>query len=130
VSLAPILAAPPVVQAHLALTLLALASGTSVLFAAKGTPFHRRAGTIFAVAMMLAAATSFAIREIWAGSLSPIHVLSLVTLATIPIAIWRRRVGDIRGHAIGMALNYAGLVVAGLFALMAPRVLHTALFAS
>ena len=86
-------------------------------------------GWIFSAAMLAAAALSFGLTSITPGRYSAIHLLSVLTLATIPLGIWRRRHGDIRGHAIAMASNYIGLVIAGAFALTAPRLLHTAFFA-
>ncbi len=127
-NLAPVLAAPPLVQAHIALALVALVAGTGVLVAAKGTVFHRRLGAVFSAAMMLVAATSFGIAGLFPGHYSPIHLLSLLTLATLPLAILARRRGNVRAHAAGMILNYAGLAIAGVFTLLPPRVLNAALF--
>ena len=126
-SLAPILAAPLLVQVHLALAMISLVSGTLVLFAKKGTAFHRKLGSIFVATMLCVAATSFWITDLRAGAFSPIHILSMVWLVTLPIAIWLRRRNNIRGHAIGMVFNYVGLVVAVAFTLAPPRIVGAAL---
>ncbi len=124
---APLLAAPAIILAHTTLSLLAFATGTTVLVATKGTRFHRAYGWVFVATMLAVAATSFFITGLTPGHYSPIHVLSIVTLVTLPLAVWRRRRGDIRAHAIAMSLNYAGLVSAGAFALLPPRLLSKVL---
>ena len=77
----------------------------------KGTPLHRRVGTVWAGVMIAVALSSFAIRG--QGGFSAIHILSAVTLVAIPRAIWSRRQGRIRAHAIGMVTAYVSLVLAG-----------------
>jgi uncharacterized membrane protein len=124
VNLAPLLAAPPVTQFHVAAAVLALASGVAVLVLAKGTPKHLAFGCLFAVAMVATAFSSLWITGLWPGRYSPIHILSIVTLTTIPIAVLARWRGNIRAHATGMILNFVGLVIAGVFTLAPGRVLH------
>ena len=60
--------------------------------------------------------------------LSPIHILSVVTLFSIPYAIWSRRRSKIRGHAITMISTFLGLLTAGAFTLMPWRVTHKVVF--
>ena len=127
-NLAPVLAAPPLTQAHLALTLVALLAGTCAILAPKGAGLHRPAGAIFAVAIMLAAATSLGITGLNPGHFTAVHLLSILTLVNAPLALLARRRGNIRAHALGMSLNFAGLVIAGAFAFAPPRVLHAVLF--
>ena len=78
--------------------------------------------------MMTVAALSFAIAGLNPGHYSPIHILSIVTLTTVPYAIWRRRVGDIRAHATAMIANYCGLFIAGAFTLTPGRVMYAVFF--
>lgn len=122
-TLAPLIAAPLATQVHVAAAVVALCSGVFVVAARKGTPTHAVVGRIFAVAMMLTAGISFAVTGLWPGHYSPIHILSVVTLLTIPLAIWRRRAGDIRGHAWAMGANFVGLISAGVFTLAPNRIL-------
>jgi uncharacterized membrane protein len=124
VTLAPLLAAPPVIQFHAAVAALALTSGTIVLVLRKGTPKHLVFGRMFAVAMLATAISSLWITGLWPGHYSPIHILSIVTLTTVPIAILARRRGNIRAHATGMILNYVGLLIAGAFTLAPGRIMH------
>ncbi len=123
-TLAPLFAAPPVTQFHAAAAVLALLSGTLVLGLAKGTRTHLALGRLFAVAMLATAVSSFWITGLWPGQFSPIHILSIVTLTTIPLAILARRRGDIKMHARSMVLNYAGLLIAGAFTCAPGRVMH------
>ena len=123
-TLAPLLAAPPVTQIHAAAAVLALLSGTLVLGLAKGTRTHLALGRVFVVAILATAISSFWITGLGPGRFSPIHILSIVTLATIPLAILARRRGDIKTHAAGMVLNYAGLAIASAFTFAPGRVMH------
>lgn len=127
-TLAPLLSAPPLVLAHAAAALAALAAGAVALAMRKGAPRHAAVGRVFATAMLFVAVSSFWITSVTPGSFSPIHALSLVTLFTIPLAIWRRRQGDIRAHAIGMTVNYAALLIAGGFTLAPHRLLGQVVF--
>ncbi len=125
-SLGPLLAAPGLMQFHIAAAVLSLISGVAVMATPKGTSAHVGIGRIFAAAMLTTAFTSFGITGIVPGHFSPIHILSIVTLTTLPWAIYQRRLGNIRSHAIGMSLNFVGLIGAGFFALAPGRILGKA----
>jgi len=128
VTLAPLLASPAHIIIHASLATAALIIGAAVLFLRKGTPLHKALGRIWAALMMATAALSFAITSLNPGHFSAIHILSIVTLITIPYAVWRRRMGDIRAHATAMVANYCGLFVAGAFTLAPGRILHAVIF--
>ncbi len=87
-------------------------------------------GYVWVALMATVAGTSLAIHEIrLIGAFSPIHLLSLYVLATLPLAVWsarRHRVNTHRKHMIGMFAG--GLVVAGVFTLAPGRILGRALF--
>ena len=127
-SLAPLLNAPAVVQVHAAAAFLALALGLTVLALRKGTPIHRRLGTAWASIMLAVALTSFAITAVNPGHFSAIHILSVVTLIAIPRAVWARRNGNIRGHAIGLVSTFLGLLIAGAFTFGPGRIMHAVAF--
>jgi uncharacterized membrane protein len=116
------------VQWHVAAALGALGLGTAVLFLRKGTPVHRRIGWLWVGAMLAVAITSFWITGIRPGQFSPIHLLSLLTLATLPYAIWARRVGRIRAHRAAMISLYVSLVAAGAFTLIPNRLIGRMVF--
>ena len=121
-------AAPPVVLAHAACAAVSLASGTVVLMLPKGTPRHRRLGRVFFFAMMLTALSSFALPFLPHGHFSWIHLLSVLTLSTLPSAILHRRRGNIAAHAKVMIMNYLGLLIAFGFALEPTRLAGSVLF--
>ena len=127
-TLAPLLQSPPLIIIHAFAATAALTLGAAVLLLRKGTALHMALGRIWAALMMIVAALSFAITGLNPGHFSAIHILSLVTLTTIPYAIWRRRKGDIRAHAAAMVGNYGGLFIAGGFTLMPGRIMHAVFF--
>jgi uncharacterized membrane protein len=129
-TLAPLLNASPVIQAHAVFALAALALGTVQLAAPKGTFPHRSMGWLWATLMMLVAGTSLFIHTIrlW-GPWSPIHLLSLFTLAIVPLAVMRARKHDVRRHRVTMIATYCfALIVAGLFTLAPGRIMHAVVF--
>ena len=127
-TLAPLLGASAIVQLHIAAALGALALGTAVLFLRKGTRTHRRIGWFWVGAMLAVAITSFWITGLRPGQFSPIHLLSILTLATLPYAIWARRVGRIGSHRAAMMTLYVSLVTAGAFTLIPNRLLGRVVF--
>jgi uncharacterized membrane protein len=127
-SLAPILTSSAAVQFHLAAAVLALGLGLAVLVMRKGTLAHKWTGWIWVGVMLAVALSSFAITSIWPGHYSPIHILSIITLIALPAAVWLRRRGQIRAHAITMISTFSGLLIAGVFTLVPGRLLHAAIF--
>ncbi len=127
-TLTPLLASPATVVVHTIMATAALVLGAAVLFLRKGTPLHRRLGTVWAGSMMIVAGVSLGIANINPGHFSVIHLLSALTLVNIPYAIWMRRRGAIHAHAIAMASNYAGLLAAGAFTLVPGRIMYAVVF--
>src|SRR5229473_3759592 len=129
-SLAPLFAAPAVIQLHAFAALGAFALGVVQLSAPKGTIPHRVFGWAFAGLMLAVVVSSFFIHTIrlW-GPWSPIHLLSLFTLAMLPLAVWRARQHDVRRHQRAMTSLFVGaLVIAGGFTLLPGRIMHAVLF--
>ena len=131
-TLAPLLDAPAVIQFHAAFAFAAIGLGAVQFLAPKGTFPHRTVGWSWAILMMLVAGTSLFIHTIrtW-GPWSPIHLLSLFTLAVVPLAVWRARQHDVRSHRQAMIWIYAlALVVTGLFTLAPGRIMNKVVFGS
>lgn len=129
-SLAPLLDASTWIQVHAVSALLALAIGAIQLLRVKGDATHRVLGMAWAVSMALAAATSFGIHEIdqWRG-FSVIHLLSINTLLTLPVAVLFARRGEIVRHRRAMQLVYwTGLVIPGLLTLLPGRIMARVVF--
>lgn len=107
---------------HIGTVVPALPLGAWVLMSRKGTGAHRIAGRVWALMMLVTSIASFWIRDL-TGGIGPIHLFSVLTLVSIPMAIWHARRGNIAAHRQAMVGVYIGLVVAGLFALMPGRFL-------
>jgi uncharacterized membrane protein len=132
-SLWPALPLLPVLLVHIGSTLAALILGAWMLAARKGTLNHRRVGWVWVVLMGVAALSSLLIapRSAFLGvtGLSPIHVLTLVTIASLVAGIWAIRRRNRRGHQITMTVLYVGgCVVAGAFTLLPGRMLGNLLW--
>lgn len=112
---------------HLVAVLPALPLGGYVLLRRKGDALHRALGKLWAVLMLVAALSSFGLRGL-TGSLSPIHLLSVVVLVMVPRGVLLARAHRIEAHRRVMALTYLGLAVAGLFTLLPGRLLGSWLF--
>ena len=118
------------IQFHAVSALAALALGTAQLISPKGTPAHRAMGWTWATLMVLVAGSSLFIHTIktW-GIWSPIHLLSLLTLAVVPLAVSRARRHDVPAHRQAMIWTFMlALVVTGLFTLAPGRIMNKVVF--
>lgn len=131
-TLAPLLAAAPAIQVHAFAAMAAFALGIVQLAAPKGTLPHRTLGWIWVALMAVVAVSSAFVHTIrlW-GPFSPIHLLSILTLAVLPVAVWRAHRHDVLHHRNAMlALFFGALVIAGLFTFVPGRIMHTVAFGS
>lgn len=129
-SLAPLLNAPAVVQLHAFAAMSALALGIVQFAAPKGTLPHRTVGWIWVALMVVVAASSLWIHTIrlW-GPWSPIHILSIFTLAMLPLAVWAAHTHRVVSHKWRMISIYTGgLVIAGLFTFVPGRIMYKVAF--
>jgi uncharacterized membrane protein len=111
---------PPIVYVHMSAAFAALALGTFQLWRPKGTYSHRKLGWTWIALMLTVAVSSLWIPRFM--QLSWIHVFTLVTLVSIPLALWHIRRGNVRGHASAMKGVYiGGLIIAGAFTLLPGR---------
>ena len=96
----------------------------------KGTLPHRTIGWIWVLLMAEVAVSSFWIHQLrLVGPWSPIHLLSIFTLAMLPLAVWRAQTHRVAAHRRIMILTFTGaLVVAGLFTLLPGRIMHAVVF--
>jgi uncharacterized membrane protein len=124
-TLAPLLEAPLAIQLHAYAALGAFLLGAVQLAGVKGTGRHRALGYIWVVLMLVVAASSFWIHElrIW-GPWSPIHLLSIFTLAMLPVGVWHARTHAVMRHRWTMIAIFSGaLAVAGLFTFAPGRIM-------
>ena len=125
-SLAPLLNAEPAIQLHAFTAMAAFALGAVQLSAPKGTLPHRTAGWIWVALMVIVAVSSFFIHDLrmW-DAWSPIHLLSVFTLAMLPLAVMHARRHRVDRYRRAMIAIFVGaLVIAGLFTLAPGRIMH------
>jgi uncharacterized membrane protein len=130
VSLAPLLNAPIAIQLHAFAAMAAFGLGLVQFAGVKGTAWHRARGLVWVGLMLIVAVSSFWIHELrlW-GPWSPIHLLSIFTLATLPLAVYYARTHQVRAHRSAMLGLFLGaLVIAGLFTLVPGRIMHAVVF--
>ena len=115
---------------HAVAATAAFALGVIQLSAPKGTLPHRTLGWIWVVLMVIVSITACFIHEIrlW-GPWSPIHLLAIFTLVTLPLAVWYARRHSVQQHRWTMISIFTGaLVIAGLFTFVPGRIMHAVIF--
>jgi uncharacterized membrane protein len=129
-SLAPLLDAAPAIPVHAMAAMAAFALGVVQFAAPKGTLPHRTVGWIWVSLMAIVAASSFWIHEIrLLGPWSPIHLLSILVLAMLPVAVIAARGHNVSRHRKTMiGIFSGGLIIAGLFTFLPGRIMHAVVF--
>jgi uncharacterized membrane protein len=129
-TLAPLLNASTAIQLHAFAAMAAFGLGIVQFAAPKGTLPHRTIGWIWVVLMTVVSVSAFFIHEIrlW-GPWSPIHLLAIFTLVTLPLAVWHAHRHAVDRHRWAMiSIFTGGLVVAGLFTFVPGRIMHAVAF--
>jgi uncharacterized membrane protein len=129
-SLQPLLNAAPAIQVHAFAAMAAFALGVLQLAAPKGTLPHRAVGWTWVGLMLVVCLTSFWIQDlrVW-GPWSPIHLLSIFTLVTLPMAVLHARRHRVIKHRNAMLMIFSGaLVIAGFFTFVPGRIMHAVAF--
>ncbi len=129
-TLAPLVAAGPLVQAHTLAAFLAITLGAAQFMLPKGGCRHRILGGAWVGLLALVALSSFGIQGLrQVGPFSWLHGLSLFTLAMLALGVALARAGRIAAHRWTMIGLFSGaLVVTGLFTLVPGRTMHAVLF--
>ncbi len=112
---------------HIAAACGAVMLGAFILYRPKGTARHKLLGRIWVIVMIVVAAGSFRLHGLREG-LSPIHGLSIFTLASLAYAIYSIRNGRTRAHKQGMIGVFIGLVAAGALTLLPGRIIGNFIF--
>ena len=121
----PLFNAPLAIQVHVAAAMLAVMLTPVALWRQRRDRLHRLVGYFWVVSMAVTALSSFAITEFGVvGPFSPIHVLSVATLAGLIAGVRAAIRGDARGHRAAMTQLSLALVVAGMFTLAPGRIAH------
>lgn len=129
-SFEPLLQASPTIQIHAFAAMAAFVLGIVPLTAPKGTIPHRAAGWLWVAIMVVVSITAFFIHEIrlW-GPFSPIHLLAIFTLISLPLAVRHARRHAVQHHNRSMiAIFTGGLIIAGAFTFMPGRIMHAVTF--
>ena len=133
-TLAPLLAAPFAIKLHVFTVVPAFFLGTwLIFFSRKGARLHRRIGYVYLALMTVTAITALFIHEIPAIDIvygfGPIHMFSLVTLLGVVGALRGAWTHNIKLHKRSMLGVYiGGLLIAGGFALLPGRLMHSVIF--
>ena len=129
-SLQPLLNASPQIQLHASAAMTAFVLGLIQLAAPKGTLPHRTLGWIWVLLMGAVSISSFWIHTIrlW-GPWSPIHLLSIFTLAMLVVGVTAARRHVVARHRTTMIYTFCGaLVIAGIFTFLPGRIMHQVVF--
>ncbi|WP_417243199.1 DUF2306 domain-containing protein [Celeribacter sp.] len=123
-SLDPFLAAAPVIQLHASAACVAIVLGPVVIYRRRRDRLHKTLGYVWAVAMALAALSSFGISGFGLiGPFSALHLLSLFALWSLYSGVAHAIAGHRVGHEKTMRnLYWRGLVVAGVFNFLPGRI--------
>lgn len=129
-SLGPLLSAPPPIPWHAFAAFAALAVGGVQLALPKGTMRHRVLGYAWVALMLVIAVSSFWIQQIrLVGPFSPIHLLSILVLVTVPLAVWHAHNHQVAKHRkVMISLYVFALIGAGVFTLLPGRIMHVVVF--
>jgi len=129
-SLGPLLSAPPPIPWHAFAAFAALAVGGAQLALPKGTMRHRVLGYAWVALMLVIAISSFWIQQIrLVGPFSPIHLLSILVLITVPLAVWHAHNHRVAKHRkVMISLYVFALIGAGVFTLLPGRIMHAVVF--
>ena len=107
--------------------------GTILLLIKKGTSFHKKAGRVYMVLMLITATiTLFMPAKVGPQVLNHfgwIHLFSFLTIYTIPTAYLAVKKGNIKVHKRKMILLYFGaIIIAGGFTFFPGRYLYELFF--
>jgi uncharacterized membrane protein len=129
-TLAPLLNASPVIQAHVFAAMGAFALGLVQFIFPKGTFPHRTIGWLWLTLMVIVSGSAFFIHHIrlW-GPWSPIHLIAIFTLLMLPLGVWHAHHHEVKKHRAAMiSIFIGGLVIAGLFTFVPGRIMHAVAF--
>lgn len=104
-----------------------------IYFSAKGKNVHRILGYTYLNLMFFQSVVSLfmeaRIGHQFLNHFGWIHLLSVLTLITVPLSVYYIRKGNLKAHSRSMTiLFWSGLVLAGGFTLVPGRYLHQVFF--
>lgn len=126
----PLLIAPVQIQIHVLTAVISIFLGPFALFRKRRDRLHKVFGYVWVAAMALTALTSLFIFELrLIGLFSPIHLLSLVTLAALFKAVHFARHRQIANHRQAMqGLSFWALAITLFFTVAPGRIMSKIFF--
>jgi len=107
---------------HLVTVIPAIPLGGYVLLARKGDARHRLLGRIWLGLMLVTALSTIFIRNLNNGQFSLVHLLTVLTLISVPRSLLAARRGDIAAHRRHLLTFYIGaMLIAGFFTFLPGR---------
>lgn len=118
---------------HLATVIPTFLMGTYLLISRKGSPGHKAVGKIYMLLMLITSVISLfmeaRVGPVLLGHFGYIHLLSILSIYAVPVAYISAKNGNIKAHRNSMlGLYLGGILIAGTFAFMPGRLLHSWLF--
>ena len=104
-----------------------------IVISAKGSVLHKKIGSIYMALIFFSSIVSLFLKAYvgptFLNHFGWIHLLSFLTIWTVPRSLIAVKKGNIKRHKSSMKLLYwIGLILAGLFTLMPGRYLREVLF--
>ena len=104
-----------------------------IVVSKKGSNLHKLWGKVYALLIFFSSLMSLFLEAhvgpTWLDHFGYIHLLSALTIATVPYSLWQLKIGRLISHKRSMQFLYwTGLMIAGAFTLYPGRYLHGFIF--
>ena len=104
-----------------------------IVVSKKGSNLHKLWGKVYALLIFFSSLMSLFLEAhvgpTWLDHFGYIHLLSALTIATVPYSLWQLKIGRLVSHKRSMQFLYwTGLMIAGAFTLYPGRYLHGLIF--
>jgi uncharacterized membrane protein len=120
---------PTILQVHVFAAVAALGLGAVMMTSRKGARFHRAAGWTWVALAGTVAVSSLFIVGLNGDHWSWIHILSALTIVSLPLAVLAARRHHVTLHRRQMmGLFYGGFVIAGAFTFLPGRLMWRVFF--
>lgn len=125
----PILDAPLLTRAHIAVAVFCVIIGGLQFVLKKGSSLHKALGWVWVALMAIVGISAFFMPERKQDAIPLTFLLTAWVLIGLPLAIWAIKKGNILLHrAFMMGLYLGGLFIALAFTVTPGRLLYKALF--
>jgi Predicted membrane protein len=119
--------------AHLATIIPCVFIGAALLLLPKGTISHKKWGALYMTLMVITSIITLFMPALVGPTLLDhfgfIHTFTLITLISVPRALYTARKGDIRSHKMAMiSLYFGAILIAGGLTFVPGRYMHGLFF--